>query len=299
MRQRPLSWLLAAMRANWIPAFGLAFLAAVLVLPQPAEADTRIFPKGHLFEPLLADPQRPRFFSGLTELNMGSVDNAVAPVGFGGRFGLLRWPGEGPRAGDWQLGVSAAVFSQFVVDEESGPQLNTDLILSLPLTYRSGPLSARFRAYHQSSHLGDETQEQGRTRINFSFEALEALMGWDFGPFRAYAGGEVLLAREPTNRDRGMVHTGARYRAQSPLARMRQAIRLYPVAGVDLKFRQDHNWEPAVSANAGIQFHRGLPQEGGSRHFAILALWHTGPSPFGQFFREDANFWGMTMEFTL
>ncbi len=276
----------------------LTLLASLFAAPSAAQADMVVFPQTKLFKPLLADPKRPRFFAGLVDLNMGPVDNTVAPTGFGAQFGLLRWPNGGGDGG-WQVGMSGVAFSQFIVDEESAPQLNTDFLLSIPVTYRSGPFSARFRAFHQSSHLGDEIQEQGRNRINFSHEAIETLVAWDLGPVRAYGGGELLITREPSDRDRGMIHTGADYRSLSPMVRAWSGTRIYPVAGLDLKFRQDHDWEPAVSANAGFQLHPQAGPVSAERHYAVLAVWHTGPSPYGQFFQDDANFWGLTMEITL
>lgn len=276
----------------------LALLASVLAAPSAAQADVVVFPETKLFKPLLADPKRPRFFAGLTGLNMGPVDSTAALTGFGGQFGAVRWPNASGDGG-WQVSLSAAAFAQFDVAEESAPLLNSDFIVGVPITYRSGPFSVRFRPYHQSSHLGDETQEMGRDRINFAFEAVESLVAWDFGPVRAYGGGELLITRDPENRDRGMIHTGADYRSSTPLTRAWGGTRLFPVAGVDVKFRQDHDWEPAIAASAGLQIHPESGPIAAERHYDILAVWHTGPSPFGQFFQADANFWGLTMEVSL
>ncbi len=45
---------------------------------------------------------------------------------------------------------------QFDLSAPSSDLINTDYVVGVPLSWRSGGWSTRVRLYHQSSHLGDE-----------------------------------------------------------------------------------------------------------------------------------------------
>ena len=113
------------------------------------------FPTGDLFRPFIADPKQPQFFVSLNNFTSSDVRYTMASVGFGETFGLYRLFGS--REGDGlQLSVQGALFAQFNMDSSSSDLVNADYTIGLPLTYRYGDNSLRFRLYHQSSHLGDE-----------------------------------------------------------------------------------------------------------------------------------------------
>ena len=137
---RGLHWLLLALAAA-LPASGRG-------APVP-------LPQSFLFEPLLADPKRPRFFISVIDARVGALETTAAAVAYGGRYGLVRLPGDRYDEG-WQLNLAGAVFAQFDLEAPSMDLINADYTLGLPLTYRDGPGSLRLQVYHQSSHLGDE-----------------------------------------------------------------------------------------------------------------------------------------------
>lgn len=137
-------------------------------------------PRGDVFCPLVADPKGAHsFVSVLREsTDTGAVTLAanIASVGIGDMYGLGRW--NGARAGDGvQFSLSAGVLAQFDLGTSSYDLLNADYFVGLPVTIRSGAVSARLRVYHQSSHLGDEyllrEPPDRRDRENLSFEAAE------------------------------------------------------------------------------------------------------------------------------
>jgi hypothetical protein len=78
------------------------------------------------------------------------------------------------------------------------------------VTLRRGRLSARFRVYHQSSHLGDEfiLGNPGIDRVNLSFEAIDALVSWDGRWWRVYSGPGYIMGAEP-DLDPGVLQWGA------------------------------------------------------------------------------------------
>ena len=255
-------------------------------------------PEGFQFEPLLADPKRPRFLVSVVGVQMGDLETTAAAVAYGGRYGLARWPfGKGEA---WQLNLSGAVFAQFDLKAPSMDLINADYVLGLPLTYRNGPNSVRLRVYHQSSHLGDEFLLRNHPeRVNLSYEALEAIYSRDIGTARAYLGGEYYFHREPSTLKAGMAHAGMDYRHPDPVVLGWEGGGTYFVAGLDLKAFEHHDWDPAWSLTTGLEFHPTLPGQARDKYWSLLAVWYDGPSPYGQFFTREVRYWGLSIEFNL
>lgn len=261
-------------------------------------------PRGDVFCPLIADPKAARsFISILRERSdTGAVTLAanIASVGIGDMYGLGRW--NGARAGDGvQISLAAGVLAQFDLGTSSYDLLNADYFVGLPLTIRSGPVSARMRLYHQSSHLGDEyllrEPADRRDRENLSFEAAEVILSLDASLLRVYAGGEYLFHREPDDLESMVVHGGAELRPPFRVLPLGGFGGFRLVAAADLKSAQEHEWKPAVSARLGLEYDRaGNPNPPG-RRWGFFAEYYEGPSPYGQFFRERVKYVGAGLHF--
>ena len=176
------------------------------------------FPTGDLFRPLIADPKQPRFFVSIR--NFSSVDErfTMASVGFGETFGMYRF--FGIREGDGlQLSLEGALFAQFNLDSDSSDLINADYTIGIPVTYRYGDNSLRFRLYHQSSHLGDELLLSGNhpERVNLSYESTELIYSREWHEWRVYGGGEYLIHKEPSDLKPTIAHWGLEYRGGKPL----------------------------------------------------------------------------------
>jgi hypothetical protein len=264
------------------------------------EGETRGYvplPRGDVFCPLIADPKGIRSFVSYLRETSEAAETDVGAVGIGDTFGLLRW--SGPQPGDGlQLSLEGSVFAQFDLDTRSYDLLNADFLIGLPLTWRRGGSSVRARVYHQSSHLGDEFLLRGEhpERENLSFEAVELVLSQDAGPLRAYAGGERLVHRTPDDLDATVAHGGVELRPRATLTVGRLAsARL--LAAADVKASRERDWEPSWSLRAGFDF--GRPREGlaaGGR-WSLLAEYYTGPSPYGQFYRNDVTLVGVGLHF--
>lgn len=248
----------------------------------------RWFPTRTLFEPLLADPREPRFFVSARHYDTDVARGWFTEVGYGEDFPIYQ-------RGDWQVGISGGLFGLFDLESESFDLINADYTVGMPLTWRRGASSARVRLYHQSSHLGDEFLLRGRAdRVNLSFEALDVLLARDLGPWRVYGGGEALVHREPADLDRLMVHAGAEYLAE-PRDFLGRGLYGRPVAGVDVKSRQEHGWSADVSLKAGWQFEAG----GSGRLVRLLLEAFRGHSPHGQFYADRIDYLGLGVVFGL
>jgi hypothetical protein len=183
------------------------------------------------------------------------------------------------------------VFSQFDLSAPSSDLINTDYVVGVPLSWRSGGWSTRVRLYHQSSHLGDEflLGRPGFNRLNLSFEELEALVSYDYRWGRLYAGGGYLVHREPASLDRNRVQWGVELRGPtipSPiLGRALAGFLVTPVLGADFKSFEELNWVINANVVGGIEWSR----QGSSRRFRFLVNYYHGFNPYGQFFAQKVE----------
>jgi hypothetical protein len=261
-------------------------------------------PRGDVFCPLVADPKAARSFASLLRHESGpglrDTELDIASVGIGDAFGLGRWNGGRPGDGI-QLGLTAGVFAQFDLGTPSYDILNADYVVGLPLTIRRGWFSTRVRVYHQSSHLGDEyllrEPPDRQDRENLTFEALEWLISADAAALRIYGGGEMLFKREPEDLGRYVAHGGVEFRPLPRILPLGSLGGFRFVAAGDVKSSQEQDWDPAISARAGLEYDRAGGGDATARRYGVFAEFYTGPSPYGQFFREKVRLMGLGVHF--
>jgi hypothetical protein len=261
-------------------------------------------PRGDVFCPLIADPKASRSFASLLRHesgdNLADAELDIASVGIGDFFGFGRWNGSTPGDG-LQFGVSAGVFAQFDLGTQSYEMLNADYIVGFPITLRRGWFSTRLRIYHQSSHLGDEyllrEPPDRQDRENLTFEALELLLSADGGPIRLYGGAEVLFAREPEDLGQYVAHGGVEFRPLPRVLPLGSLGGFRFVAAADVKSSEEQDWDPAIAARAGLEYDRADGADATARRWGIFAEFYTGPSPYGQFFREKVRLMGFGVHF--
>ena len=246
----------------------------------------KVFPVGDVFRPLLADPKQPQFFVNINSLKASGSRYTVASVGFGETFGIYRFLGS--REGDGlQLSVEGAIFARFNMEASSHDLINADYTIGIPATYRYGDNSVRFRIYHQSSHLGDEflLSANPPDRVNLSYEAIELIYSREWHAWRVYGGGEYLIHKEPGDLKPMSAHWGIEYRGSKPLLWNGR-----PVAGVDMKCFEEHNWNIDTSVKAGLEFGEPNP---GHRRLRVMAEYYKGYDPRGQFYNNKVDYYGL------
>jgi hypothetical protein len=270
-----------------------------LPLPAPPKQEARAsvtFPADDVFTPAVADPNEPHFFASVLRVRPQATGQptTLAAVGFGEEFGL--W-GQRLEQGGWQVSVQAGVLAQLSLDPATSYALiNADYIVGVPLTWRREALSARIRLYHQSSHMGDEYLLLNPTvqRVNLSFEELELVAAYDLTPTgsRAYAGGGFLLKRNPAMR-RERLFCGFEWRARRPMrpADVPHLLAATPLVAMELKASAELDWKPSVRLVAGVE----LARERGQRGLKLLGEYYHGFFPYGQFFRQKIDHFGISV----
>lgn len=267
----------------------------------PGELRGTVFlPEGELFCPLLADPKAEHSFLSVQRGDFpslrGGVDvdenMTIGAVGLSDAFPIVRFAGASPGDGV-QIALVGGIFAQFDLDAASFDLINADYLVGLPVTFRRDGFSSRLRVYHQSSHLGDEFLLRTELlRENLSFEAVELMLSQELGPLRAYAGGEYLFNREPESLDETLAHAGLEFRVGE-----QRGVRF--VGAVDAKMAEQRDWDPGVSARAGVEFAHWRNTEHPPRLWSILFEFYDGASPYGQFFQEQVRWFGFGLHLTL
>ncbi len=264
----------------------------------PLPSDWDLFPRGTPFSPLLADPREPRTELALLRMHLpGEVRN----VGFaflGDTFGAIeyKWAdrGEGDRD-SVQLAAQGFVTPQVGFSGDlRGKLINVDFILGPVLSVRQGPLSARLRLYHQSSHLGDEFMQARPAvgRVNLSYESAELLGAYAYGHCRAYGGGAYKVRIDPNSIRRGELHLGAECRTP-----WRFLVIGRFGAAYDLRMCELQDWSPSHSTELALEMGQGDPTR---RKFKVLAQYYNGYNPFGQFSLETSriSYYGLGLRFS-
>ena len=265
-------------------------VAAVLLVIAAQGDVAESFPAGDVFNPLVADPIEPRNFISILAIDTDRVQTTFGSVGLGVNFGFYRWPGKKPGDG-WQVGIFADFNSQFDLEEDSYPLVNTDYRVGIPLSYRRGDFSARARIFHQSSHLGDETILAGRVpqRVNLSVEIVDFLLAWERAGWRPYAGGLYIIHADPSDLGKSGFQVGLDYVGTRPVL---FGARL--VGGVDYRSLEATDWRGGVSAKLGLEFGRPRPER---RGLTLLLEYFDGSAPFGQFYRDVVTYYGVGLQF--
>jgi hypothetical protein len=256
---------------------------------EPANPESKFLPRGLLIAPFHADPRWPHFSMASRQVTVGQPSN-TGSANFGETFALYR--NAAPLDGQWEIALQAGVFSLFNMSAPSGSKdlVNADYTVGLLTSYRTGPFSGFLRLHHQSSHLGDEfiLNSLGPVnRINLSFEEVDLKLSYELASwFRIYGGGGMLVDRDPSYLRRGTSQAGIEL--TSPGTFWGGKVR--PVAYADFQANARSNWRVASSVMAGLQFENARI---GDRKIQLLAEYFSGPSPNGQFYAQNTEWFGL------
>jgi hypothetical protein len=120
-----------------------------------------------------------------------------------------------------------------------------------------------------------------------SFEELDLKLSYELTSWLTlYGGGGMLVERDPNSLQRGTSQAGAEL--SSPWTIWDGKVR--PVAYVDVQANARSHGRVASSVMAGLQFEDARI---GDRNLQVLAEYFGGPSPNGQFFSHNIEWFGL------
>lgn len=266
--------------------------AATVVATRPDttaafSARKQLFPKDHLFAPILLDPLQSQTYGSVLPLfvsNGERYEGTIVPFAFGLQKPFFRRQTGTNRASEWALDVAS--FTQFEVykDEKINKQrrqlINTDYRVGISYHLRRGPGTWRFRAYHLSSHLGDDFII--RNQLNFrlpnavNYELIDATYSQQIRDVRVYGGLGVGLR---ISQERKPLSAQAGFWYKKPSTKNSQLV-----GGLDLKMWQQTNFRPGVKAGIGTTVGQG------PNNLTFLLETYAGFRPYS-IYEADRVFW--------
>lgn len=247
-----------------------------------------------LFQPLVADPRNVTYTAGWRSGDRVMGNKAIS-IALGDDFPIYRWLDITPWHGDLQISIEAGIWSVFNMDPHPNPiggveLVNTDFYGGIPLTYAAGKWSWRLRAYHISSHLGDEYIENNPTvkRVNPSMEIIDLAAAWQVTEaIRLYAMPGAIVHSDHTYRLSVMfIQYGAEARfagTKFPSARLYGTFFL----AIHIRNMQFLHWNFDGTYRGGYELSK---MSGVGRKLRLWVGYHQGYSLEGQFMRERTHY---------
>lgn len=264
--------------------------ASPTVRPDTVEAfgpRKEFLPKDHLFAPILLDPLQSQTYGSVLPIFVSNGDRykgSIVPFAFGLQKPFFRRQTGTNRASEWALDVAS--FTQFEVyqDEKLNKQrrqlVNTDYRVGISYHLRRGPGTWRFRAYHLSSHLGDDyiirNQLNYRLPNSVNYELVDATYSRQVRDFRVYGGLGIGLR---ISEERKPISAQAGFWYKKPTTKTAQLV-----GGLDLKLWQQTNFRPGIKAGIGVTAGRG------PGNLTFLLETYSGFRPYS-IYETDKVFW--------
>lgn len=249
-----------------------------------------LLPRGHIFQPLIADPIEPHFFLSYRSYRNNGQTVSTGVIGAGETFPLWRKVGACPSDG-MQMDVSGGGVARFVMSDGRNDLIDGDFTIAVPVSWRRGTWSWRARLYHNSSHLGEDALYQTQTppRTKASYESVDFIVGYDQPAWRVYFGPEVMLRHYPSFQPWG-VHLGAEYYSERTvldgLARW--------IGGLDVKAWDEYGFRPDYSLKIGLSIGGSQPRQ---QHMQLMLELYDGHQNRGIFYDDEVRYIGAGVYF--
>ncbi len=247
-----------------------------------------------LFPPLVANPREANYSIGY-RYGDRVLGKRIIPISLGDIFPVFRWNDVFIWHGDLQIDISACVWGVFQFDDQKTPKdewaelVNTDYMLSIPITYAFDSWAYRLRLYHISSHLGDEylVNTKNVIRLNPSFEAIDLISSCQVHDgVRLYFGpGVVVNSDNLFDMKRFYLDYGMELRA---LGMKSFYHKLYgsPFIAIDVQNWQATNYRFSINMQVGYEWSK---LQSAGRKVRMFIEYHNGNSE-GQFFKEKTEY---------
>ncbi|QVL55122.1 MAG: DUF1207 domain-containing protein [Simkaniaceae bacterium] len=248
-----------------------------------------------LYPPMIANP-RATIYSTAYHIGDNVIGKKSIAISLGDNFPIFRWRNVLPWQGDMQIDIQAGIWSVFKMgvdfNGEISELVNTDYLVGFPLSYAFDKWAFRLRAYHVSSHLGDEylVHNPGVERVNPSMEAVDLFTSYQVNSaLRVYGGFGWVFHSDKTYPIKPPLYFewGGEVRL---LGRKFFYHRLYGTAFLSVYLRnwQVNHWNLDGTYMAGYEISK---LQGVGRKMRIFVNYHRGYSE-GQFFKDRTSWTG-------
>lgn len=247
-----------------------------------------------LFRPFIADPHQVCYSVGW-RFNDQALAKNVIDVSYGDTLPLYRWFYVWPWCGQMQIEIEGALWAVFAPLQESAPLINADYYVAIPITYAIDKWSFRLRAFHISSHIGDEflLEHPCFDRRNPSAEFLDFSVSHDFTDEIRFYGlvGGILHQDESFKTRRIYAEAGAELRLEG-LGFIDHRQQLYGVPFYAMHCRYKADFKKHVDMTYALGYEWGKIC-GRCKKVRLFAEYHDGYSVDGQFERYANNYFSI------
>lgn len=251
------------------------------------------------FEKLLSDPEELRNFvnyvhAEMPDTGLGNYTDKgsnLTLVGIATDFPLYDSNGSETADGAY-FGLTAGIQSQFNVDKKTDDLLNTNFQVGFPFKYRWGGASFRLRLMHQSSHVGDDLLTNGGTTPavrDLSIEFADFILSYDHRDVRFYAGGAYRFDQETSGPNKGNWKGGFEFVDSTP-----GIYGFQPMVAFNVTSKKATDWEEQYSFRVGLRNRNWFWD---TNSIDIMLHGYDGPLTFGQFYRTEAEYYGIGIYF--
>lgn len=244
-----------------------------------------------LFRPFVADPRQITYSAGW-RFNDNALAKNVIDISFGDTLPIYRWCNVWPWNGQVQIEIQGALWAVFDPLHEKSPLINADYYVGIPVTYAIERWAFRLRAFHISSHIGDEflIDNPGFDRRNASAEYLDFFVSHDFTEeLRLYSGlGFIVTQDSEFKCKRFYADIGLELRLPK-LGFVDCKDQLYgcPFYGMHFRARGEHKHHVDATYVAGYEIGKLV---GLCRKVRFFVEYHDGYSVEGQFCKKATNY---------
>lgn len=255
--------------------------------------DLDLLSSASIFKPIIADPKWPRFslaYQHYTKKDKKFGCHVFAP-NVGAVLPLIR--NKLYNSTVYELSIHGGVFAIMDIGARPTVLVNSDYFIGPALAIKHKDLYTLLRFSHTSSHLGDEfiLGQQGRkvSRINLSYEVVEAIIGYEFiYGLRPIVGIGYIVHAEPNNYKSWEFLAGIDYRpGETP-----HDDYIRPIFGIYSKTSKNYNWRPTISVKGGIELKNKVVI---GKSLQVLLEYYNGNSINGQFYQDRDRYIGISV----
>ncbi len=239
---------------------------------------------------LIADLDEAGFRYSLGRMDLLGSEFDAMLVGLGHRINVADFSFSNQP--DVYFNVFGQIRAQFDVEELStrnnrgGALINTDFSVGGELVQHRPDWSWRLSYRHRSTHLGDEflieNQDYLTKRINLSYETLKFLAFKSWGSWDIYGGGGFITRMEPSGLHQLQWQTGWQYQGDP-------SADFTPLMGMDFSAWPEADRAVNLTLRTGLRINKWF-----NRPIDVFLEYQEGHTPYGQFYTEDFNYFGLS-----